>query len=272
MSRMQVPAGGSGDSGAAVKRVLGLLDPAPATPDLSHGYLDLIGSTPPRPTGVAQWLMRTGAVPAIYERWWRPALGRLVTGVAGPGMAGEYRLARSWLGLSPGATLLDLACGPGNFTRELATGLGQAGLAIGLDVSASMLARAVRDTATGRAGSAGIAYVRADATSIPLRSECIDAVCCFAALHLMREPLRVLDKVTGTLRPGGRIAVMTSCRRGAGGPLGAASDFAGRMSGMTVFGRDEITDALAERGYTAIRQRIAGTVQFVAGQLEGSAA
>ena len=135
-----------------------------------------------------------------------------------------------------------------------------------------MLARAVRDTSAGRAGSAGIAYVRADATSIPLRSECIDAVCCFAALHLMREPFRVLDNVTGTLRPGGRIALMTSCRRGAGGALGAASDFAGRMSGMTVFGRDEITDALAERGYTAIRQRIAGTVQFVAGQLEASAA
>ena len=191
-------------------------------------------------------------------------------------MAGEYRLARSWLALSPGDTLLDLACGPGNFTRELANGPGHPDLVVGLDLSAAMLARAVRDTSgavtsravTGRAmtDGAAIAYVRADALSVPLRPDCIDAVCCFAALNLMREPFRVLDKMTGVLRPGGRIALMTSCRRGAGGPLGAATDLAGRMAGMRVFGRDEITDALAERGFTGIRQRIAGAVQFVAGQ------
>jgi SAM-dependent methyltransferase len=273
MNGMQVPVG---DAGATVKRVLGLLDPAPTAPDLSHGYLDLIGNIPHERTGVADWLMGTTAVPAIYQRWWRPALSRLVTGVAGPGMAGEYRLARSWLALSPGDTLLDLACGPGNFTRELANGPGHPGLVVGLDVSATMLARAVRDTAgavTGRTATdravtdrAVIAYVRADALSVPLRPNCIDAVCCFAALYLMREPFRVLDKMTGALRPGGRIALMTSCRRGAGGPLGAATDLAGRMAGMRVFGRDEITDALAERGFTGIRQRIAGAVQFVAGQ------
>jgi len=282
MNSMQVPAGDAVDSGAAIKRVLGLLDPAPAVPDLSHGYLDLLGNTPPESAGVAQWLMRTGAVPAIYQRWWRPALSRLVMGIAGPGMAGEYRLARSWLALSPGDTLLDLACGPGNFTRELAAGPGHPGLVVGLDVSAAMLARAVRDTSgaaasravTGRGvtGRAAIAYVRADAMNVPLRRDCIDAVCCFAALHLMREPFGVLDKMTGVLRPGGRIALMTSCRRGVGGALSAATDLVGRTAGMRVFGRDEITDALAERGYTGIRQRIAGAVQFVAGQLANIAA
>ncbi len=265
---MGVPAGDAGDTATAVARVLGLLDPAPAMPDLSHGYLDLIGSTPPEPTGLAEWLMRTGLVPAIYQRWWRPALSRLIMGTAGPGMAGEYRLARSWLALAPGDTLLDLACGPGNFTRELATGPGEAGLVIGLDASATMLARAVRDTSANIAGRAGIAYVRADAMDLPLRSDSVDAVCCFAALHLMREPFSALDKMTGVLRPGGRIALMTSCRPGTGGAIGAASDLAARMVGLAVFGRDEITDALAERGYTGIRQRIAGAVQFVAGQRE----
>ena len=260
-----------GDMAAAVTRVLGLLDPAPAMPDLSHGYLDLIGDTPPQPTGLAEWLMRTGVVPAIYQRWWRPALSRLVMGAAGPGMAGEYRLARSWLALAPGDTLLDLACGPGNFTRELATGLAEAGLVIGLDVSATDAGpRGTRHLAgCGQSGNR-VRPRRRD--GLPLRSDSVDAVCCFAALHLMREPFSVLDKMTGVLRPGGRIALMTSCRPGAGGALGAASDLAGRMVGMAVFGRDEITDALAERGYTGIRQRIAGAVQFVAGQLADSAA
>ncbi len=264
---MQVPVG-NGVAGTTMERVLGLLDPAPAVPVLTRGYLDLIGDTPPEPTGLADWLMRTGFVSVIYQRWWRSALSLLFMGPAGPGMAGEYRLARSWLALSPGDTLLDLACGPGNFTRELAPSVGDAGLVMGLDASAAMLARAVRDTS--HSGGADVAYVRADAMDFPLRSRSVDAVCCFAALHLMREPFSVLDQMTGVLRPGGRIALMTSFRRGSGGALGAVNDLVGRMAGMTMFGRDEITDALAQRGYTRIRQRIAGAAQFVAGQLEGS--
>lgn len=258
---MQVPLP---DGGSAVQRMLGLLDSPPATPDLSHGYLDLIGDTPPDATGIAEWLMRADLVAAIYQRWWRPILSRLVMGASGPGMAGEYQLARSWLRLSPGDTLLDLACGPGNFTRQLAAAVGEAGLVIGLDASAAMLARAVRDTP---ASLAAVAYVRADAMKLPLRRDSVNAVCCFAALHLMRQPFRILDEITGVLRPGGRIALMTSCRRGAGSVLATATDVAARTIGLAMFGREEITRALAERGFTGIRQRVAGAVQFVAAEL-----
>ena len=36
---------------------------------------------------------------------------------------------------------------------------------------------------------------------------------------------------------------------------------------MRVFEADEITGALAERGFTGIHQRLAGLVQFVGGRL-----
>ncbi len=260
---MQVPAGDASRTELAMSRVLRLLDPAPQTPDLSHGYLDLIGAAPAAPTGIADWLMRTSVVPAIYQRWWRPVLGRLIMGAAGPDLAGEYRLARSWLALRPGDTLVDLACGPGNFTRELAAGVGESGLVIGVDTAPSMLARAVRDTPDH---ADPIAYVRADARDLRLPPDCADAVCCFAALHLMRQPFGVLDEISHMLRDGGRLALMTSCGRGGGGPLAAASEAAARLGGMTTFGRDEITEALARRGFANIRQRIAGPVQFVAGE------
>ena len=83
--------------------------------------------------------MTTRFVPAIYERYWRPALARAVKGVTGPGMAEEVRIARLLLGLGPGDVVLDVACGPGNFTREFARAVGDDGLAVGIDASRTML-------------------------------------------------------------------------------------------------------------------------------------
>ena len=40
-----------------------------------------------------------------------------------------------------------------------------------------------------------------------------------------------------------------------------------RASGMRVFESDEIVDALQERGFENVRQRLAGLVQFVGGRL-----
>src|SRR4051794_11174384 len=58
-----------------------------------HGYLDLLPDDL-ESTGATQDLMTTSLVPAIYERYWRPALARVAKGVTGPGMAEEVRIAR----------------------------------------------------------------------------------------------------------------------------------------------------------------------------------
>src|SRR5918911_2312109 len=144
----------------AIERALPLLDPEqrPAEPDTTQGYLDLLGYAAPESTGAAQRLMLTGLVPAIYERWWRPALGRIAKGIFGPGMRDEHRIARLLLGLTPGDGVLDVACGPGNFTRDFARSVGPTGLVVGIDASPTMLARAVRDTT-----APNVAYVRGNA-------------------------------------------------------------------------------------------------------------
>jgi ubiquinone/menaquinone biosynthesis C-methylase UbiE len=246
-----------------VARALALLEPGlrNAEPRLRDGYLDLVGDRSPRSTGPAQDLMLTGIVPAIYERWWRPALGRIAKGVFGPGMAEERRIARLLLGLGPGDGVLDVACGPGNFTREFARAVGDAGLAVGIDASPTMLARAVRDT-----GAADVAYVRGDAVALPFRDESFDAVCCFAALHLFADPFTALDHMTRVLTTGGRIAVFTSCRTRAAPPR-PLDRLATTRCGLRMFDRDEITDALRARGFSEIRRRITGLTQFVGGRL-----
>jgi 2-polyprenyl-3-methyl-5-hydroxy-6-metoxy-1,4-benzoquinol methylase len=93
----------------------------------SAGYLELLDAEPPS-TGPTQNLMLSRAVPAIYERWWRPALGRVFKGLTGPGMAEELRIARLFCGLTSGDRVLDVACGPGNFTREFARVVGPDGI------------------------------------------------------------------------------------------------------------------------------------------------
>jgi SAM-dependent methyltransferase len=249
-----------------IDRALPLLEPArrPARPEdaAADGYLDLIGDAAPNSTGLGQDLMLTGLVPAIYERWWRPALGRVAKGLMGPGMADEHRIARLLLGLVPGDGVLDIACGPGNFTREFARVVGQDGLAVGIDASPTMLARAVNDSPVP---FANLAYVRGDAVELPFRDQSFDAVCCFAALHLFADPFLALDHMTRVLTPEGRIAIFTSCRTRSS-PMRTIDGVLGARSGMRMFEHDEITDALAARGFEDLRQRVSGLTQFVGGR------
>jgi SAM-dependent methyltransferase len=261
-----VSAGGSAEDRAG--RLLTLLADPPEHPDFGRGYLNLLGEDGPEPTGLAQRLMHTGFVPLVYERWWRPGLFRILKGPAGLSVQAEHRLARDWLALSPGDTVLDVACGPGNFTRGMARAAGDAGLAVGLDASASMLARAVADgRAAAERGIPVPVYVRADAAGLPFRPGGFDAVCCFAALPMFATPMRALDRMTDALRPGGRIALMASYGRGIPA-LRAAERAAGRVLGLRIFGPDEITGALRVRGYTGIKQHVAGLFQFV-GAIKG---
>ena len=228
-----------------------------------RGYLDLLGDDAPGSTGVTQDLMLTRIVPVVYERWWRPTLAWAAKGLTGPGMAEEVRIARLFLGLGHGDRVLDVACGPANFSRAFARAAGDDGLVVGIDASATMLARGAEDTR--KAGLENLALIRGDATTLPFAEESFDCVCCFAALHLFAEPMDAIDEMRRVLAPGGRIAIMTSIRRPV--TVRPMKPVVERLSGMRVFEPDEITEALAERGFEGVRQRVSGLVQFVGGRL-----
>jgi SAM-dependent methyltransferase len=236
-----------------------LLDPARlrGEPVERHGYVDLLGDEPPPARGPVQGLMRSSLLPVIYERWWRPAWGRVLTGVSA---SDERRIATALLDLHRGDSVLDVACGPGNFTREFAAAVGDEGMCVGLDASATMLERAVRDTPGG-----GILYVRGDAMALPFRDDSFDAVCCFAALNLIPDPYATLDEIARVLAPVGRVALLTSSTVGPE-PFAGFERLAGRVSGVHVFGAGEIVAALRGRGLVDVRRRRGGFTQFVSGR------
>jgi len=266
----------------ALERARPLLTPeARERARTNAGYFDLLGPEQHESPGLAQNLMLGSivpriygrwwrpalgrALPMVYERWWRPAMGRVVKGVFGPGMADEHRIARLLLGLSPGDGVLDVACGTGNFTRDFARAVGRAGLAVGIDVSETMLTRAVRDTEDAELSDIA-AFVRGDASKLPFRDASFDAVCCFAALNLFADPYAALDGFARVLTPGGRLAIFTSAR-GRSLPLRAAEALIQRQSGMNLFERDELVEGLLDRGFVDVRQRLTGVTQFVGGRL-----
>jgi demethylmenaquinone methyltransferase/2-methoxy-6-polyprenyl-1,4-benzoquinol methylase len=99
------------------------------------------------------------------------------------------------LSLTPGSTVLDLACGTGDLCRELAaTGFQP----IGVDRSAGMLASARTDAA----------LVRGDALRLPVADGSVDGVVCGFALRnfVALEPF--LAECARVLRPGGRLALL----------------------------------------------------------------
>jgi SAM-dependent methyltransferase len=250
----------------ALQQTLALVEPArrPAA-IVTNGYLDLLGDADPTGAHPGQRLMLSRGLALVYERWWRPLGGRLLMGVPGPAMRDERRIAREMLALSAGDRVLDVACGPGNFTRGFAEATGD-GLVVGLDAAQTMLALAVRET-----DAANVAYVRGDACALPFADGSFDAICCFAALYLIERPMRALDEIARVLAPGGRVALLSSCHRG---PLPATLTDAivRRLAGVRIFARDELTGALGERGLTGIEQRVSGVAQFVSASRPAGAA
>jgi ubiquinone/menaquinone biosynthesis C-methylase UbiE len=246
----------------ALERACALLEPSPAAADvpLAGGYIDLLGPADPRPPTRAQRLMLTRALPRFYERWWRPALGRLAKGSLRSGMDDERRMARSLLRLEIGDAVLDVGCGTGAFARLFAGAVSPTGLVVGLDASPTMLERAVRSTP-----EVNVAYVRADALRMPFRQAAFDAVCCFAALHLFADPRAALDEMARVLAPGGRLAILASCRTRVA-PIRLLEVGVAAGLGIHIFDSDELTTALDEHRFADVQQRIEGVVQYVGGR------
>ena len=241
----------------AVEQALELLRSRPAEERPSpRGYLDLLGDRDPIGSHPAQRLMLSRALPLIYQRLWRPLGARLLMGLTGPGTAEEHEMALDSLAIAPADRVLDLACGPGNFSRDFAAAASR-GLVVGLDASDSMLATAVRETE-----AANVAYIRGDACDLPFRDGSFDAVCCFAALYLIERPMRALEEAVRVLAPGGRLALLASCARGPA-PAATLNAASRGVTGVRFFGREELTGALAAAGLLDIEQRVSGLAQFV---------
>lgn len=99
-----------------------------------------------------------------------------------------------------GETILDVGCGTGRLTAQLAAAAGR-GLVVGLDPSPAMLAQA-REWLARQAPR--VRLVRGDAAALPF-AETFDAVFSAATLHWVRDHTAAFRSIFRALRPGGRL-------------------------------------------------------------------
>lgn len=194
--------------------------------------------------------------------------------------SGWRRRAARATGLAAGGSALDVACGSGKLTAELARIAGSRGRVIGLDFSPQMLEIARRD-------HPGIEFLKGNAHNLPFPDASFDASTIAFGLRNLADPVRGLSQMLRVVRASGR-AVVLEFVRPPRGLVGSAyrlylrtllPAIGGVLSGQPAAYRylsdtvdsyrtpDELRGMAADAGWTAIefRSLAAGTVGVLSG-------
>ncbi|KUI44426.1 SAM-dependent methyltransferase [Mycobacterium sp. IS-1590] len=236
----------------ALRRAVELFAEPPARLDLRDGYLDVLddavspAQAPPENKGLIQAVWASGPGSMFYD--YSQAFARRFLSM--------WQLPIEWLDIPNGGVALDIGSGPGNVTASLARAAGPEGLALGIDISKPMLARAV----SAQAGP-NVGFLRADAQRLPFRAECFDAVTSLAVVQLIPEPAAAVAEMHRVLRPGGRIAIMVPTVGNVPPPLRWLSH-----GGARFFAEDELGDLFEQRGFERVRTKTIGNMQWVRAQ------
>jgi len=114
-----------------------------------------------------------------------------------------YLIAR----LPPAADILDVGCGPGTITADLAL-LAAPGRVIGVDAAANVLAEA-RSAAQGR-GLTNVSFQTGDVYHLAFPERSFDVVHAHQLLQHLSDPVAALSEMGRVCRPGGVVAARDS--------------------------------------------------------------
>ncbi|MEU4559405.1 methyltransferase domain-containing protein [Actinoplanes sp. NPDC023936] len=130
-------------------------------------------------------------------------------------------VALDWLRPRPGERVLDVGCGCGGTTAEIARAVAPLGSAVGLDLAEGMVA-AARDR-WGRPDGAGPSFVTGDVETLDaVPGAPFDAVYSRMTLMLFADPVAGLSTIRRSMRAGARLAA-TVFRDGLVNPWPAAA-------------------------------------------------
>jgi SAM-dependent methyltransferase len=224
------------------------------TYEIKDGYLDLLKTR----TGADSLANLTNFLPGAgrgYEPLWRVRSLSLLTGETFPNER-ELEIIIHLVRPVHEGRYLDLGCSAGLYTRGLAREL-QGGVAVGLDISPSMLREAHR---RARATDTNPSFVRANAKNLPFFDATFEGAVCGGTLNEFGDPARVLRETSRILRPGGRLAVMGILR--ANSPQGRRLQRLLSTGGIRFFQPEELQNLLDHAGFEPDPLRTYGPVFF----------
>ncbi|MCX5558829.1 class I SAM-dependent methyltransferase [Streptomyces sp. NBC_00038] len=131
----------------------------------------------------------SGSAPERYEQYAAPIMAPFVAAILDAA------------DLSPGATVLDLACGTGFVARAAAARVGPAGRVSGADINEGMLRVA---KAHAPRMYPDIEFTEASADGLPYQDATFDAVVCQQGVQFFPDLPAALAEVARVTRPGGR--------------------------------------------------------------------
>ncbi|MFH8379494.1 methyltransferase domain-containing protein [Kitasatospora sp. NPDC018058] len=106
--------------------------------------------------------------------------------------------------LRPGQALLDVGCGPGTITADLAELVGPTGRVVAVDTSAEVLEQAAGYVA--ERGLANVVFELADVHRLPYRDGEFDVVHAHQVLQHLGDPVSALREMRRVTAPGGVVA------------------------------------------------------------------
>ena len=127
-----------------------------------------------------------------------------------PEIENQRRVTLEQLSIQAGEDVLDIGCGSGFLTLELARAVGAGGSVDALDISPEM----VDATLERCRGLSQVSVSRGDVAGLEIPPGSYDAVTCTQVLLYVADVENALDQMIRVLRPGGRLAVLETDWRG----------------------------------------------------------
>ncbi|MEI2577359.1 class I SAM-dependent methyltransferase [Scytonema sp. PRP1] len=132
---------------------------------------------------------------AVYDLRWKSYI------------ANTLSFLKTWADISPADTVLDVACGTGEFERLLLAEYSSQQI-VGVDISEKMLAIAkLKCSAYPQ-----VSFQTASASALPFDNDSFDVIVSANSFHYFDDPLAALKEMRRVLKPDGKVIILDWCR------------------------------------------------------------
>ncbi|MBV6623017.1 MAG: methyltransferase domain-containing protein [Rivularia sp. (in: Bacteria)] len=130
-------------------------------------------------------------IASIYDIRWRKYIASTLTFLS------------NWEQIDPKSTVLDVACGTGEF-EQLLLDKNSTQKIIGIDISENMLNIARRKNKT----YSNVEFYQASVNSLPFQDYIFDVIVCANAFHYFEQPQIALAEIKRVLKPNGKLIIL----------------------------------------------------------------